>query len=123
MISKESIEEISRALRNGTDLDNACAFAGVSSAEIYRLLERGKFEAEKQFAGEKPNPEDKDCYDLWQTLKKARADAIVANIANIQRAARNGSWQASAWWLERNVPETYGKRSKDNKEQPKPITG
>lgn len=123
MIPQEVVGEIIKALRNGTDLDNACAFAGASSSEVYRMLERGKFEAEKQFAGTPADPAEADCLELWNVLKKARADAIVTNVAYVQRAAKNGTWQAAAWWLERAVPETYGKRSKENKEQPKSITG
>ena len=123
MVPVESVNEIVKALRNGADLDNACAFAGASTAEVYRMLERGKYEAEKQFNGSEPDPEAKLDLELWNTLKKARADAIIANVANIQRAAKAGDWKASAWWLERHSPEIYGKRSKDNPEQLKSITG
>jgi hypothetical protein len=123
MIAEDRMKSLIEALRNGTDLETACAFAEVSAPEVYRMLELGKYEAEKVFAGSEPDPNMAPNLDLWQTLKKARADAIVKNVAYVQRAAKNGTWQAAAWWLERSVPETFGKRSKENKEQPKSITG
>jgi len=43
-------------------------------------------------------------------VKKAEADAIVRHVANIAKAAQDGQWQASAWWLERRYPAEYGRR-------------
>lgn len=123
MIPEKNLKALVEALRNGTDLDTACAFAELSAPEIYRMLEAGKYEAEKVFAGADADPEAEQGLELWQTLKKARADAIVKNVAFVQRAAQNGTWQAAAWWLERAVPETFGKMSKGNKEPKKSITG
>lgn len=123
MMSEKQMKSLIEALRNGTDLDTACAFAEVSAPEVYRRLELGKFEAEKIFAGAEPDIEQEQNLELWSALKKARADAIVKNVAFVQRAAQNGTWQAAAWWLERAVPETFGKMSKGNKEQQKSLPG
>ena len=46
-----------------------------------------------------------------EAVKKARAEAEGAHLRNIRRAADNGTWQASAWWLERSFPKKWGKRS------------
>lgn len=46
------------------------------------------------------------------TIKKAQAEAIARNVLVIEKAAREGTWQAAAWWLERRYPEEWGKREK-----------
>jgi hypothetical protein len=56
-------------------------------------------------------------FDNWRKdlaflakVQKAEAAAIVRHVANIAKAATDGQWQASAWWLERRYPEHYGRR-------------
>lgn len=96
------------AVRNGSDLETACHYAGLSVNEIYKTLELGKsLENDKSKANTYP-------VLLWQELKKARANAVVRNVAHIQKAAQDGDWKAAAWWLEKALPDTYGKnRSSD----------
>jgi hypothetical protein len=108
-IQQEVIEKLTQALRSGNDIETASHFAGTSVTNVYRWLEIGKFEAEKLAIGEKPEPANSSYLEFWEELRKARADAIVRNVAYIQTAAKNGSWQAAAWWLERSVPENYAK--------------
>ena len=48
-----------------------------------------------------------DCVALLQRMKKAEAFKIEKNIDNIQTAADDGAWQASAWILERQHPEEF----------------
>jgi hypothetical protein len=110
-MNEAQIEQMATALRNGTDLETACHYAGLSSTEVLRLLEQGKVEAERVSVGQAPNPVHAIALQLWDDMKKARADAIVRNVTYVQRAASDGNWQAAAWWLERTVPETYSKRS------------
>jgi hypothetical protein len=113
-LRNESIEEIAKALRGGVDLETAIHYAEESVPEVYRWLEKGKTIADSLGEGELPDEENEPYYQLWLALKKARADAIVRNVAHVQQAARSGSWQAATWWLERHVPEMYGKRSAGN---------
>ena len=49
--------------------------------------------------------------EFSEAVKKARAEAEGAHIRNIRKAADNGTWQASAWFLERSFPQKWGKRS------------
>lgn len=42
-------------------------------------------------------------------IEKAEAQAEVAHVANIAQAAKDGTWQASAWWLERRQHAAWGK--------------
>jgi transposase len=45
-------------------------------------------------------------------LEKAEAQGVLSRLMRIQNAAREGAWQADAWWLERRQPEQWGKRDK-----------
>lgn len=90
----------------------------------------------EQFEGEDPNdvddntgrPKDKSTVEYMWTHRprqfdpvewpyaifnhltdRARAQAEVRHISNIMKAAANGQWQASGWWLERTMPHKYGR--------------
>lgn len=127
-IPAPKVKALTDALRGGSDLDTACHFAGLSSNQVLKWLEAGKFEAERIGSGFPANKALAAELKLWEDLKKARADAIVRNVSFVQRAAADGSWQAAAWWLERTVPEQYSKRTAksasvegtDNKQIPGP---
>jgi hypothetical protein len=104
-----AIDKLTQALRGGNDIETAAHFAGTSVNNVYRWLELGKIEAEKLAIGESLDPNNSAYLEFWEELRKARAEAIVRNVAYVQSAAQGGSWQAAAWWLERSVPETYSK--------------
>ncbi len=53
--------------------------------------------------------QDEEFRQAWQ---RAHATAELSHIRNIQQAAKDEkNWRASVWWLERNVPARYAKRS------------
>lgn len=112
-----TLDKLTQALRGGNDVETAAHFAGVSLSQLYRWLEVGKYEAERRAAGYEADPSVAACLEVWESLRKARAEAIVRNVAYVQTAAKQGHWQAAAWWLERTVPETYS-RTKPNAKQP-----
>lgn len=109
-ITEAQVDALTGAVKSGADLDTACHFAGISVPVCYRVLERGKLEAERLEAGEAPDTSEASSLAFWEALRRARAEAVVRNVAQIQKAAQDGQWQAAAWWLERTVPETYGKQ-------------
>ena len=110
-IDDEKKTALVAALRNGSDLETACHYAGLSIAQVLRALEVGKLEAERIANGFPADKTQAALLDLWESLKRARAEAIVRNVTYIQKAASDGSWQAAAWWLERTVPDQYGKKT------------
>lgn len=60
-------------------------------------------------------------YVIFQfQIERARAAAEIRTIQNIHKAAGTGNWQAGAWWLERTMPEKYGRRDHLNIEGSKP---
>lgn len=98
------------ALRGGADVTTASQFAGLNYGTVYRWVERGQRENERIEYGHDPRPEEAPFLDLWQAMRKARAEAVVRNVAQIQKAANQGEWKAAAWWLERTVPEFYARQ-------------
>ena len=46
-----------------------------------------------------------------EAVQNARAEAEARNVALIQRAANEGTWQAAAWFLERTAHARWGRRA------------
>lgn len=110
-LDPEKVTQLLAATRGGSDLDTACHFATLSITLVYRWLERGKIESMRVEMGVDPNPLEAEFVEFWNELKKARADAITRNVSVIQKAAQSGTWKAAAWWLERTMPDVYGKQA------------
>tara|TARA_R100000995_G_C3432256_1_gene99095 strand:+ start:296 stop:742 length:447 start_codon:yes stop_codon:yes gene_type:complete len=88
---------LSQAISVGAYIEDACVFAGISSRQYRRWRELAE-------QGVEPYAE------RWVEIQKSEAQAIVRNLFNIQNAANSGTWQASAWILERKYPEKYARK-------------
>lgn len=86
----EIVERLLKAIRLGMAYKHAAAYAGISEDTFYTWM--------------------KEKTEFSEQVKEAEADGIATNFAKIQKAATNGSWQASAWILERRHPEEYGRQ-------------
>lgn len=104
------VKAILQALNAGNYVEHALEYAGVGKRTYYDWLDRGKAEAERLANGETPNPVESTYVAIYEEVSKARAAAVVRNIALIQQAANAGTWQAAAWWLERTMPQKFGRR-------------
>ncbi len=82
--------DILSCLRAGNTRRASCAYAGVDEDQILRWAA-----VDAEFA---------------EAIKKAEADAEVRHVANIAKAAGKGTWQASAWWLERKQYQDWRRR-------------
>lgn len=92
--SKRSPERelaIVNALRLGNTRRASAAYAEVDHATFYRWLEDATFR---------------------DAVEKAEADAETRFLAQVAKAAADGTWQAAAWWLERRRHEEYARREK-----------
>lgn len=76
----------------------ACAYAGIAERTYYVWMAKGR-------EGQEPYEQ------FMQAIEKARADAVMINLAVIRKAAQAGHWQAAAWWLERVLPAQYGRKT------------
>jgi hypothetical protein len=66
----------------------ACGYAGIRESTFYRWLQEAEQGHEKQ-------------KEFKEAVKAAEATGAAHSLAVIHRAAEEGSWQASAWLLER----------------------
>lgn len=108
-INDPKVQDLLKALRYGNYMDAACAAAGVGVTTVYRWINEGQDEAQRIAAGEQPNPHKATYVEILEGIEKARGEAEARNVAVIQKAAQDGTWQASAWWLERSRPQKWGR--------------
>ena len=88
------IDEAVKLISNGATNKDVCAYLGIHEATFYRWLQRPVTDNQRK---------------LCESLKKADVQRKLWHIQQIQKAAENGSWQASAWYLERKYPQEWAK--------------
>ena len=96
-------QRLNQAISVGAYIEDACIFAGISSRQFRRW---------RELAGRGIEP----YAERWEEINKSESQSIVRNLFNIQNASNNGTWQASAWLLERKYPEKYGRKETVNLE-------
>ena len=120
-LTPDVIEDICNWLKLGYYQEDAATMAGISASTFYDWMKKGD-EGQKALesgtSSSLPATQEDgevEVVDMFQefseAVKKARAEAEGAHLRNIRRAADNGTWQASAWWLERSFPKKWGKRN------------
>ena len=97
------------ALEAGNYQDDSASYAGVSPAAFYNWMARGRVERERLESGQKPRKSETPFLVFVDAVESARAKAAVRHVANIAKAANDGVWQASAWYLERSYPQKWGR--------------
>jgi transposase len=98
-------------IRIGTPVRIAVTSAGVSEQTFYSWINRGVAERErmKMIKGAKNNPSEVIFLKFLESVERAKAEAITKKIAVIAKSGNDGDWRAAAWWLERQMPEEFGK--------------
>lgn len=99
-VSEAQEELLVRALQIGSDLSTSALYANLDIDELLKFLE----EAESG----KKTARAKKASLLLESIKKARASSILEAQAKIKQAFSD-DWKAAAWYLERTLPEIYGK--------------
>lgn len=107
-------EELLNLIVLGLPVNKAVAMIGIAESTFYNWMSRGMVERDRlaTIPDAKPKPEEKIYLEFLESLTRARAEAIAKKVAVISSAASQGDWKASAWWLERQVPEDFGKVDK-----------
>lgn len=97
--NQERAHRLISAVRGGNYLNASAQFAGISYGTLQRWLHKAD------------DPDAPEEYRIFRDeILKAQADAEVSAVATIRKAGNEGSWQATAWWLERSKPERWSKK-------------
>jgi len=91
---KEKRDKIIQLLREGNTQQTAAEASGISTTAFHRWM----------------NDERPVYVEFQNDVKEAKAAAEAEQVANIRTIALDGTWTASAWWLERRRPDRWGKR-------------
>lgn len=98
-------------IRIGTPIRKAVTATGIAEKTFYNWMTRGMAERERLslVPDAKENPTEVIFLQFLQRVEQARAEAITKKVAVIAKAGNDGDWRAAAWYLERQVPEDFGK--------------
>lgn len=107
---KALVDRLLKALKDGHTMTDSAVFAGISYKTLNSWLNQG---AEA--------PEGTIARDFYKQVELAKTMAIDDCVKSIKGAAKRGTWQAAAWFLEKRVPEVYGRRSEVALTQNKPF--
>lgn len=88
-----------KAVKMGFSNQKACQYSKISQTTLYKYLQLAE-EAEKKGI-------TNDYTKFKEELDQARAQFMMRHVARITQASDNGTWQASAWLLERRMPEEF----------------
>ncbi len=90
-------ERLLQAIRVGATYKLACLYGGISEDTLARWRRLGE-------TGRQPYA------DFAESLERAEGTAAITWLAQIEKAAQEGNWTASAWRLERRYPDSYSKQ-------------
>ena len=93
-LTANMVIEAVNLISNGATNRDVCAYLGVHEGTWYRWLQ---------------TPKTVNQRELCEAIKKAEVKRKLWHIQQIQKASENGSWQASAWYLERKYPQEWSK--------------
>lgn len=116
-LTQAKIDKAAQAIEDGHYAQTAAKLAGMGVTSWYRYLEVGEADHE---AGKTTTLPAK----FWVAIETASAIAEENALAVIREAATTpiygaagnmtstGAWQAAAWYLERRMPDKWGRRDK-----------
>lgn len=104
---------IVEAINAGNYQETAAAYAGIAPAAFYAWMSRGRAERDRITNGHKPDKTEARYLEFTEAVERARSVAEMRHVLNITKAAEtDGTWQASAWWLERSFPKRWGRQAR-----------
>lgn len=100
-LDNPKVQRLIMALKLGDFVEEACAYAPIAQDTYYRWIKEGQQVEQKIAAGETLTIEEKQIAEIAEALKEAEMAGQHAALAVIREAAKGGTWQAAAWFLER----------------------
>jgi hypothetical protein len=92
-LTTDLINKASKYISEGHYTNVICQYLGIAETTFYSYVNQGKEDIEA----------DKDTIytKFLKSVKEAEAIAEMKQLQNILKASSDGTWQASAWYLER----------------------
>jgi len=109
LLNPDTQDRIVSAVRAGSYLDDAALLTGISYQTLLHWMRQGRDAQTRLDTGETLTDRDHLYLDFLKAVETARAEAQLRNVAIIQKAANEGTWQAAAWYLERTNPKKWGR--------------
>ena len=110
---KDRREKFLRAIKTGSYIETALAYAGITRSWFYKHIKLGRDAVRG------------DLKEFVEELDEALAFAEMYHVNQIIDASKNGVWQASCWMLERRWPSRWARKDRIEAElsskQEKPI--
>lgn len=97
-LTEERTAKVVELIKAGNYTETAVITAGLGKSTHYAWMKKGK-EAKRR----------NKFVEYREAIKEAEAWAESRHVAIISKHAET-TWQASAWWLERKMPEKWAKR-------------
>ena len=97
--------KICAALQRGNYIETAAAYAGVSKSVLFHWMKTGHDDIKAGKATKHTR--------FLDAVETAQAESEIRDLQNIDTVASAGSWQASAWKLERRHPKRWGRVNPD----------
>lgn len=94
-LTPETHENIVKLIRIGVPHRHAAQANGIKEQTFYNWMKWGS----KKKTG--------SYFEFFEAVKKAESESIARDVAQIEKAASEGKWQASAWRLERRHPQEW----------------
>jgi len=92
-LNDKMIEDFKKYISQGNFVNVVCQYLGINESTYYDWINRS-------IADEEQNKET--IYTKFsKAIKEAEAMAEMRHLQNILKTAQEGTWQASAWYLER----------------------
>jgi hypothetical protein len=92
-LNKELIEKAHNLISEGHYAVVVCTYLGIDESTFYKWINKAKQDIEAN---------KKSIYvEFFQSINEAEAKAEMRHLKNIAKSANDGTWQASAWLLER----------------------
>jgi transposase len=120
-LDKPMMDMLVKTLKAGNYVEVACEATGICKATFYGWTKKGKEARAKMEKGKVLNDNEVLFLNFLNAIKKARAEAQVFHVSRIMKAANDGNWQASAWWLERTDFKRWGRKDRIQHETDKPL--
>ena len=101
-LNKELIDKAHRLISEGHYAVVVCAYLGITEACYYMWIQKAKAHIEEG--------KNTIYVEFFKSINEAEAKAEMRHLQNIAKAATDGTWQASAWLLERKHKNRWSQK-------------